>query len=159
MKFLKLIQFIFFLALVSQSFGQESQVDSLKAILETLEEDTSKVNTLITICQQEYNEFPVNAVRYGHEALDLSEKLNYGKGIALANKYIGMGYYFQGEYWDAILRWQQSLSDYEAINDMVGVSNMLNNIGAIYWVESDDAKALDSYIGSLQAAVETTDTF
>ena len=76
-------------------FGQSSQADSLKAVLESLDEDTSKVNTLIAICQEEYSQAPADALLYGNEALDLSEKLDYQKGMALANKFIGLCYYFQ----------------------------------------------------------------
>jgi adenylate cyclase len=152
------LQFLFLLSLVGHSYCQDVQIDSLKAILVNLEEDTSKVNTLITICKQECRQTPVNAILYGQEALDLSEKLNYGKGMALANKYIGMGYYFQGDYWETINHWQQSLSSYESINDKVGVSNILNNIGAVYWNEGDDIRALEYYLRSLKAAEQTTDT-
>ena len=138
--------------------GQTSNLDSLKTLLETAVEDTNKVNTLIAICQQEYRQTPVDAVFYGHEALDLSEKLNYQKGMALANKFIGLGYYFQGDYWETINHWQQSLSSYETINDKVGISNILNNIGAVYWAEGDDIRALEYYLRSLKAAEQTTDT-
>ena len=138
--------------------GQISKLDSLKALIETAVEDTNKVNTLIAICQLEYRQTPVDAVFYGLEALDLSEKLNYQKGKALANKFIGLGYYFQGDYWETINHWQQSLSSYETINDKVGISNILNNIGAVYWAEGDDIKALEYYLRSLKAAEQTTDT-
>jgi class 3 adenylate cyclase len=138
--------------------GQDSLLDSLKTELETAAEDTNMVHTLLCICQLEYRQTPVDAVFYGHEALQLSEELNYPKGIALANKFIGMGYYFQGDYWETINHWQQSLSSFEAINDKIGASNILNNIGAVYYAEGDDTKALDFYLRSLQAAEETTDT-
>jgi len=138
--------------------GQVSSLDSLKFLLESTPEDTNKVQILIAICQQEYRQTPVDAIFYGHEALDLSEKLGYHKGLALANKYIGMGYYFQSDYWETIKYWQQSLSSFEAIDDKVGVSNILNNIGAVYYAEGDDTRALEFYLRSLDAAEETTDT-
>ena len=150
-----LIVFIVFSQLCE---GQNSNLDSLKALIENAVEDTNRVNTLIAICQQEYRQTPVDAVFYGHEALDLSEKLNYQKGMALANKFIGLGYYFQSDYWETINHWQQSLSSYESINDKVGVSNILNNIGAVYWNEGDDIRALEYYLRSLKAAEQTTDT-
>lgn len=138
--------------------GQLSSLDSLKTILETAPADTNRVNTLIAICQEEYGQNPIEAILYGHEALDLSEKLNFQKGMALANKYIGLGYYFKGDYWETINFWQQSLRDFEAINDQAGVANILNNIGAVYWTEGDDIRALEYYLRSLKAAEESTDT-
>ena len=150
-----LIVFIVFSQLCE---GQTSMVDSLKTVLETAPADTNKVNTLIAICQLESGQNPIEAVFYGHEALNLSEKLNYKKGMALANKYIGMGYYFQGDYWETINFWQKSLSNFESINDIVGISNILNNIGAVYWAEGDDIRALEYYLRSLKAAEQISDT-
>jgi adenylate cyclase len=153
------ITFLVVFFLISQLCeGQAIRVDSLKKVLETEVGDTNKVNTLIEICQLEYRQNPVDVVVYGHEALELSSKLDFKKGKALANKFIGLGYYFQGDYWETINHWQQSLSNFETINDKVGVSNILNNIGAVYYAEGDDTKALEYYLRSLKAAEETTDT-
>lgn len=133
-------------------------LDSLKTVLETAPADTNRVNTLIAICRQEYGKNPIEAVLYGHEALDLSEELNYQKGMALANKYIGMGYYFKGDYWETINFWEQSLNNFESINDLVGVANILNNMGAVYWNEGDDIRALEYYLRSLKVAEPINDT-
>ena len=138
--------------------GQAATVDSLKFLLETASEDTSKVNIFLAICRSEYRSSPVDAIFYGNEARALSEELYYNEGLAQAYKYIGMGYYFQGDYWETINYWQQSLTAFEAINDQVGVSNILNNIGAVYNNEGDDTRALEYYLRSLKAAEETTDT-
>ena len=149
MKYLKLIQFLFLFFLIGQSFAQTSQIDSLKSTLRKLEDDTSKVNTLIAICQQEYRQNQEDAILYGHKALVLSKKLNYGKGKALAGKFIGLAHYYKGYYFVAINFWEGSLRNFEAINDKVGVANILNNIGAVYWAEGDDIRALDYYLRSL----------
>jgi serine phosphatase RsbU (regulator of sigma subunit)/Tfp pilus assembly protein PilF len=138
--------------------GQTSQTDSLKALLETFGEDTSRVNTLIAICKQEYGSAPADAISYGLEALEISERLDYYKGMALANKFIGLGYYFQGDYWKTISHWQRSLNSFEAIGDHTGISNILNNIGAVYNNAGDDTRALEYYMKSLQAAEQTNDT-
>jgi class 3 adenylate cyclase/Tfp pilus assembly protein PilF len=151
-----LLVFFFFSQLC---VGQISKLDSLKALIETAVEDTNKVNTMIAICQEEYRQTPVEVIILGLEALDLSKKLGFQKGIAMANKFIGLGYYFRGDYWQTVLHWQQSLSSFEAINDIVGVSNILNNIGAVYYAEGDDTKALEYYLRSLTAAEEANDTF
>jgi serine phosphatase RsbU (regulator of sigma subunit)/tetratricopeptide (TPR) repeat protein len=138
--------------------AQTSKSDSLKQVLETCNEDTLKVNTLISICQDLYRSSPDSAIFYGNEALDLSEKLNYQKGKAYACKYIGLGYYFQANYWEAIKVWRFSLSSFEAVNDKVGIANMLNNIGATYANQGDDVMALEFHLKSLKAAEEIKDT-
>lgn len=160
-EFMKRAGILFFLIISQFSqlcLGQSVFLDSLKSVLETAVEDTNRVNVLLAICQEEYSQSPVDVVLYGHEALDLSEKLDYHKGKALANKFIGLGYYFQGDYWETINHWQQSLISFEEINDKVGVSNILNNMGAVYYAEGDDTRALEYYLESLKAAEATTDT-
>jgi class 3 adenylate cyclase len=149
---------IFCFGLSKLCFGQTDNVDSLKTILETAPADTNKVNTLIDICTIVYRSSPADAIVYGNEARILSVRLGYDKGLALAHKYIGMGYYFQGDYWDTVNQWQQALTAYEAINDKVGVSNILNNIGAVYNNQGDDTKALEYYLRSLKPAEEIGDT-
>jgi class 3 adenylate cyclase len=54
--------------------------------------------------------------------------------------------------------WNQSLETFEALNDHIGISNMLNNIGAIYFNQGADAKALEYTLKSLQVAEKIGDT-
>ena len=54
--------------------------------------------------------------------------------------------------------WNQSLQIFESIKDDVGISNMLNNIGAIYLNQGADAKALEYMLKSLQLAEKIGDT-
>jgi serine phosphatase RsbU (regulator of sigma subunit) len=158
MKYIQIILFVCLLSPTGLSFGQDTKLDSLKAVLESLKEDTSKVNTLLDICRWEYTLAPEDALFYGNEALDLSKKLQYQRGMALANKNIGLCYYLEGDYWNTIRFWQQSLRSFEAINDKTGVSNIHNNIGAVYSNVGDHARALDYYLKSLDAAREAADS-
>lgn len=148
-----------FLAIHQISLSQITITDSLKQALVTSGEDTLKVNILISICQNEYRSAPDSAIFHGNEALKLSEKLLFGKGIANAYKFIGMGYYFQGNYFETINFWQKALNSFEDINDKTGVSNMLSNLGALYANQGDDVKALDFHLRSLKAAEDANNTF
>ncbi len=138
MKYLKLIQFIFLLSLVSQSFTQSSQIDSLKAILETAKEDTSKVITLNALASNVYQSAPDEAIKIGSQAKYLAEQLNFHKGLAYALKYIGLGYYLQGNYVEASINWEQSLEILKSLEDETGTANILNNLGAIHWTLGED---------------------
>ena len=158
MKSSKQIFFIIFLAFYQICSAQNTIVDSLKRVLEICKEDTIKVNTFISICQNEYRSYPDSAIFYGNEALNLSEKLDYRKGSANAYKYIGMGYYFRANYIKTIDLWRQSLSSFEAVKDKVGIANMLSNIGAAYANQGDDVKALEFHLRSLKAAEELKDS-
>jgi serine phosphatase RsbU (regulator of sigma subunit)/Tfp pilus assembly protein PilF len=158
MKRARQVLLIIFIPFYQICGGQNVIVDSLKQVLELCKEDSARINILISICQNEYRSTPDSAIIHGKTALTLSQKLNYGKGLANACKYIGMGYYFLGNYSETINFWQQSLSSFEAINDKIGVSNMLSNIGALYANQGDDVKALEFHLKSLKAAEDSKDT-
>lgn len=149
---------IIFFAISQVCRAQTPVIDSLKLALQECHDDTIKVNILISICRNEYRSDPDSAIVHGKEALNLSERLAYGKGAANASKYIGMGYYFLGNYAETINFWQKSLNSFEAINDKIGVSNILSNLGALYANQGDDVKAIDFHLRSLKAAEESKDT-
>ncbi|HSG67522.1 MAG TPA: tetratricopeptide repeat protein, partial [Bacteroidales bacterium] len=95
---------------------------------------------------------PVKGIQYAERAERLADSLGFAKGQALALKYIGMGYFVQGEYFKTINFWIESLEAFRKINDLDGESNILNNIGAIYFNQGQYVKALDYYLESLKAA-------
>ena len=100
--------FASFLMISQICYGQDDVIDSLKLILAKSEPDTNRVNILISLCRYESRALPNDAVLHGNEARELSEKLNYHEGLANAYKYIGMGYYFLGNYWETINYWNQA---------------------------------------------------
>ena len=70
-----------------------AEIDSIKSNLGGLSEDTVKVNTLNRIASLISFENSNDAIKYGTEARLLAEKLHYRKGLALAYRNIGIGYY------------------------------------------------------------------
>jgi adenylate cyclase len=141
----------------TQSFTQNKQADSILAILTTMPDDTSKVNSLIALSGSLLKSEKEQALTYATQAKLLADKLGYQRGQAYALKSIGMGYYFQGNYIETLLYWQKSLAIFQSMNDKRGIANMLNNLGAINFNEGDDEKAIDYYLGSLKVAEEIGD--
>jgi tetratricopeptide (TPR) repeat protein/serine phosphatase RsbU (regulator of sigma subunit) len=132
--------------------------DSLKAVVSEAADDTIKVNQLIMLSGEIYRTAPEEAVQFGMEAIDLGDRLGFSRGIGYAWKNVGLGYYFQGDYPEAIDAWQQALSIFESENDKRGMSNMMNNLGAVYNNFGDDAQALELYLRSLEVSEEINDT-
>jgi class 3 adenylate cyclase/Tfp pilus assembly protein PilF len=137
--------------------GQSTQLDSLKSLLATAPDDTLKVNSLITIANKSVNSDPEATIRYGTQAKELAEKLNYHRGLGYALKSIGMGYYFKAEYIDVLVFWQQSLQTFEQIGEKVGIANMSSNLGAVHFSQGDDNKAIEYYLQSLKVSEEIGD--
>jgi len=151
--------FLLFMIFFSvNGYSQDTKTDSLKALLQTTVNDSSKVNLLNIISYHLFPSSPVEAIDYGKQALKLAEEVNFKKGIAYAFKNIGLGYYMQGNFVEVLIYWEQSLKVFESIGDKLGVSNMLNNLGAIYFNQGNDAKAIDLYLRSLRTSEDIRDT-
>jgi class 3 adenylate cyclase len=71
---------------------------------------------------------------------------------------MGIGYYYQGKYKEAVLTWQRAIEVYQLMDDKKGVANMLSNQGAIYFNEGDDAKSLELHLQSLKMSEQINDT-
>jgi serine phosphatase RsbU (regulator of sigma subunit)/Tfp pilus assembly protein PilF len=151
-----LILVLLFICIISSA--QDSETDSLRALLLTGQEDTARVNNLIALSSKLSWSSPLEAIKLSTEAKDLAEQLNFQKGVAYALKYTGMGHYFKGQYPETINNWKQSLATFESINDSAGVANMLSNLGAVYNNMGDDARALELYLKSLKISEEINDS-
>ncbi|NQU52385.1 MAG: tetratricopeptide repeat protein [Bacteroidetes bacterium] len=151
---------LFYIVLVLFSitgYTQDAKTDSLKALLQTTMEDSTKIELLNTISYSLFTSEPSEAIDYGTRAMELAEKINYKKGLAYAFKNIGLGHYMQGDFLEVLVFWERSLTAFESIDDKLGVANILNNLGAIYFNQGDDAKAIDFYLRSLSASEEIGD--
>ena len=115
-----------------------SQADSLFRVLERSKEDSLKVNTLLSLAATYYRSNPDSAILYAEQAISLAVKIQFTRGLAYAYKGRGMGFYFQGKYAEALNDWEISLDYFRKINDLLGVSNMLNNLGAVYYNYGDN---------------------
>ncbi|MGB5376916.1 MAG: hypothetical protein WBN26_02910, partial [Muriicola sp.] len=77
--------------------GQNTQIDSLKQLVKAGQQDTAMVNTLnnlsIAILQ---NEDISESLLYSRKANELARKLKYDRGIAYAEKNMGLAEYYQG---------------------------------------------------------------
>ncbi len=114
--------------------------------------DTALVNNLIQQSKGYFTDSPAKAIELAGRARQLAESLHFQKGEAYALKNIGIAYYFQGKYVEALDYYQQSLNFFTEIKDYVGMANMYSNIGVVYYDQSDDIKALENYLQSLKYA-------
>jgi adenylate cyclase len=148
--------FLFFLCIKHKAYCNE--VDSLKKLLATTVQDTTRVNLLNELSKQYFNDKPDTSIIIAATSRKLAEQINFKTGLALAIKNMGIGYYLQGKYKDAVINWQQALEVYKQNGDEKGVANMLSNQGAVYFAQGDDAKAFELYLESLKISEKTGDT-
>lgn len=142
-----------------KTIAQSNETDSLKKLLAANLPDSARVDLLNAISKSYFNTSPDTSVIIGLSSKQLAEKINYKKGLALALKNTGIGYYLQGNYYvDAIKTWKQAGEVYNAIGDKAGVANMLSNQGAVFFNQGDDAKSLELHLQSLKMSEEINDT-
>ncbi|MBC7830215.1 MAG: tetratricopeptide repeat protein [Chitinophagaceae bacterium] len=139
-------------------WAQEDDTDSLKSVISSLPENDNKVNLLLRLSKNFLNDDPNHTIEYAKEAMDLATKINFEKGIALALKDIGLGYYVQGKYLETLEYWQKSLQTFDKMNDSANIARLLSNIGAVYFNNGDDSKALEYHLKSLRVAEKIMDT-
>lgn len=149
---------IFFLLLGAISSAQDPGLDSLKQVLKNQAQDTSRVNTLNDIAYILYRISPDEAVDYGLEAKQLSEKIDFKEGLAQAYKMIGLGYFMQGNYMEALRNWEPALELFEQFGDDQLVANMLSNLGSAYYTTGNSVEAIEYSLRALKFAEEMGDS-
>lgn len=92
------------------------------------------------------------------EQLELSERLNYKKGIADAYSNLGVACNYQGDYSHSLDYLLKALSLYEQLNDRRGQAIALKYIGTVYAQEGDSTDAVDYLHKALHIFVEIKDT-
>jgi len=96
------------------------------------------------------------SLKYFKEALEISEKHKYIRGIGKSHNGLGVVCKNTGELALALEHYQKSIKISEKLNEKAAVSMTLSNIGNIYLRLGKYNKALDSYNESLKIAEEIT---
>ena len=151
-----IIAFLFFVCFTANA--QSYETDSLTKLLSGNIPDTVRVDLLNALSKSYFSTSPDTSVTIARSSQELAEKINYQPGLALALKDMGIAYYLQGIFIDAIKTWQQAIEVYKLIGDKVGVANMLSNQGAVYFNQGDDVKSLELHLQSLKMSEEINDT-
>ncbi|NNE02803.1 MAG: tetratricopeptide repeat protein [Eudoraea sp.] len=138
--------------------AQNAQIDSLKQIVKTGLRDTAMVSTLndlsIAILQ---NEDIAESLVYSKQANELATELGYTKGMAYAQKNMGLAEYYQGNNLEVMDHWTRSLETFETIRDTIGIATLVNNLGAVYYSQGSHTRALEYYLRSLSLSEKTKD--
>ena len=104
------------------AYPQTSEIDSLKNYISARSDDSLKVNALIALSGKYLGSDLQEAIRWGYKALDLAEEIDFQKGRAYAYKAIGLGNYYQANYPEAVVQFQNSLAVFDSISFKVGVT-------------------------------------
>jgi signal transduction histidine kinase len=94
--------------------AQDAKTDSLLGALAMAKEDTSKTFLLRNIGASYYNQDPRKAIAYWRQAVELSYKLNFTRGLAINYINVGIGYSFLSKM-DSFIMYTDSAIKYAKI--------------------------------------------
>lgn len=142
----------------AELFSQNSETDSLLKKLPLHANDTSKVKTLNRIAAilnasdlKKYSD----ALTYGIQAKELSEKLNYKRGLArahrnIATSYDWMAYTSSGDYSQVSPNYLKAYAIYKELADTSNMANVLLYLGYTLDYQADYLSANNYYFQSLR---------
>lgn len=138
--------------------SSQKTVDSLLNIYLKQKSGVTKIKTAILL--SEWNlalSKNDTALKYSHQAIKLSQKLKFNKGVADGYNSLGNIYNYKATYDTALSFYLKALNIRETINDKKGVCSSLSNIGSVYKRQNQKEKALNYYGQALKIANELKD--
>lgn len=157
---MKFCQAIIVLLLVNVCVAQpvtQSNIDSLKRMIELQRSDTGKINTLCELSFAYYRISPDSGIAYGFEALEIANRIKWQPGIANAHQNIAVNYISLSEYAKALENLLTALAIYEHSDKYKQIAAIYNKLGLVY-AHNNNSKALEHYEKSLELYRELKDT-
>jgi PAS domain S-box-containing protein len=138
-------------------FKSKENIDRLEEELKKTEDYQERVKVLLELFSK-YARFDIEKARdYAVQAIELSEKINYKKGIADGIHSLGFIYYFQGNYSLALEYYSRSLKIKEELGDKRGIAQSYNNIGVVCRKQGNYSQAMEYYWKNLRIHEELND--
>jgi len=141
MKKIALSLFFFFFCLYVQAQNKEE----LLSILKKTKSDTAKVGILRTLLYQYWETNLDSAALFGNQALELSQKAKFKRGIAQSYSDLGNIELKQGNYKKSLSHHQDALKLEEKSKDKKAVSFSYSNLGSVYGAQGKHKEALESF--------------
>ncbi len=154
-----LFLFLFYFLNRQVVYSQErSKVDSLVRLIENSIIDSSKVDLLNNLAKQYVSNHPDSTLILTKLSIELSEKINYKKGIAEAHRNAGIVYDNMGEFDKALEDFFTALKIFQSINYRKGITDANNDIGIIYYEQGKYDSALKIFFHALLMREELKDS-
>ncbi len=143
----------FFLLFTLTVFAQQQQIDSLKAVLSTQQNDLDKAQTLNTLAGYSLYNNPEASQGYAQEALTISKKINFTEAQGTA--YINLGNYniITGKYPEALEYFRLAKDLYESVSETEfkeQLARVYGSIGIVFSEQSSYDKALQYHLKALR---------
>ena len=141
----------------THSFSKNNYIDSIRTLIRIEKIDTSKVNLLNELAWEFSNENPDSSIAICSNALALSKKIKWEKGVATSGGNMGVFHGMKSDYLNALSYFAISLKANEAIGNKQGIAKQLSNLGLVYTFQNNNLKALEYYFKALKISEEIKD--
>lgn len=119
--------------------------------------DTLIINLLFEFWKYYKSQDPKKAKTYIDQALVISQKINFKKGIGECYYNIAIYYYTKREFSKSLEFNKKALNIKIALNDKKGIAATYNNLGNVYYAKGDFTLAIENYLISLKIKEEIND--
>ncbi len=119
-------------AVLSISYGQGMQPDTLNHFNQSIKDDTNYIKLLLDSAELYSFSSQNTGLLLSEKALDLSRKIRFTKGETDALNFLGEAYHFQGNYPKALEIQFEALQINRKVNDFEGEFETLGYIGIVY---------------------------
>lgn len=123
--------------------AQQQNLDSLRAVYNTLGDDTLKVEILGDLFNATINRDMETAQAYAQERLQLAKKLNYRKGTADAHDDVGNYFKYTGKVDSARFHFSKALEIYKEYDNLKGEVMITYALATLELGEGNHARALE----------------
>ena len=130
--------------------GYATNVDSLKQVVNSMEQCPEKVDKLLRISYLLMRNDPSEAHKYALQARVLSELLDYQPGLADAFSDLGDAQWNQGRYDEAMEHFIQALNIRTALEDSLGMARSLSNIASVHYRFGNYPESMRYHLISLE---------
>ncbi len=137
---------ILFICLLATGLSAQSEIDSLRAIVRSANEDTSLVMAYRQLFKALYGaDQRAELLEVAEKGLTLSRKLHFTKGIDLFIYYKATALDVLGRGHEAIPLYEEGVKVAEELGDPVVMADYYGSIGLAYYALGDYDKALENY--------------
>lgn len=123
----------------------QSNVDSLKQLLTTPLQDSTRLVVLNDLIAQIIWNTPQEGLRYAQQYDSIAQQTDRLSWMAHGQKLMGMCEYVNEHYEVAVTYYLKALASYEQLNDTINIAYLYNNIGAAYSVREKQHQTIKYY--------------
>lgn len=127
-----------------------SQIDSLKIIVKTSKNDTTRYKALYKLAISHLDSAYEVSIAYWDQAIELAKRKRFWIMAADAHHQKGYMLYKKGELLNGLNNFKEALAIYEQVNGEKEMGEVLNDIGLVYRTWGKYELAIDNYLASLK---------